>query len=159
MGIADKYELISKMGYILSVFFLIVTILLYFLFNIRKIICDLSGITEKHAISRIRAANAAQIDSDIGITAKAGYVSITDKIAGIGVSWEKKQDLNNNETMLLENAYEETTLLQQTGITEELDEVNVGNRDCSVSYHEPLKNQFLILESIVIVHSDVIIHI
>ena len=157
MGIADKYEKIKKTGYILSVFFLSTSILLYFLFNIRKIICDLSGITEKHAINRIRAANDAQTDSETGITARTADHSITNKIAGNNMLKRKKKESEENETLLLENNYEETTLLQPVSVTEELTEEKAGYGHNSFMQSQILKNQFMVLESIVIVHTDIII--
>lgn len=156
MGIADQYELISKTGYILSVFFLAGSVLLYFLFNIRKIVCDLSGITEKHAINRIRAANDAQSDSESGRSVMTADHSITDKIAGNNMVKRNKKEPDENETVLLENRYEETTLLQPAAVTEELTEDKAGNIHVPIIQPQ-LNNQFMVLESIVIVHTDIII--
>lgn len=127
MGVAEKYGLISQIGYITFLVFLILAIALFFGFNIKKTIYDLMGITEKRAISRIREETLAKTDKEI-----------------TAVTSGNLHDIN------------ETTLLQQGSITEQLMPVEQKTEDKSINTQ---KNEFrfVVIESIVITHSNIVI--
>ncbi len=127
MSIAEKYGLISQIGYITSLVFFILAIVLFFGFNIKKTIYDLMGITEKRAISRIREETMAKTDKEIAAVPSGNL-----------------HDMN------------ETTLLQQSSITEQLMSVEQRTEDNNINFK---KNgfRFVVIESIVITHSTIVI--
>lgn len=148
MGIADKYELISIIGYFACAIFLIIGIILFFTFRIRKVICDLSGITEKRGINRINEENSAKVNVSQLDFKTPNSISTTDKIITEGLAEKnkkKKRVLRNvEETTLLSNS--ETVLLSQ--------ENNKAQQDKNET---TLLKNFTIMESIVIVNSEIMI--
>ncbi len=181
MTLADKYQLISRIGYIAAGLFLLAALILFFVFNIRKIICDLSGITERHAVNRIREKSNTKSDKLTSSSAKIRQLSITNKIVtnglqhkGMAPSPSTENDdtmvlgtiddtevLNTEETTLLNDITEnsDTIVLAQNAVTEELS----GKKN--PYYQKPAEDRtskvgnFTILESIVIIHSDIVIDI
>lgn len=110
MGIVEKYELFSKIGYISAIIFLLIAIILFFVLKITRVFGYLTGITRRKAISKIKKKNEND-ENDF----------ITDKINGVGNRRRYTAKIGNVDitskivTVQLHNAYEssETTLLEQ----------------------------------------------
>lgn len=180
MTLADKYQLISRIGYVAAGLFLLAAIILFFVFNIRKIICDLSGITERHAVNRIREKSNTKSDKLTSSSAKIRQLSITNKIVTNGLhkdmtsSTSTESDdtvvletiddteiLNTEETTLLNDITEssDTVVLAQNAITEELSGKMNPYYQKTAEDRTSKAGKFTILESIVIIHSDIVIDI
>ncbi len=194
MTLAEKYEIISRMGYITAGVFLLAAIVLFFVFNIKKIIFDLSGITERHAINMIREkrnSESGKIYSPSGQIRKSRIInelsadSINREKPISSAEYDEKATLNTDSTMVLE--YHETTLLEaentmilktnettvlnhsmesdetmilsQNAITEELTGKDASLNQLTDKEMRPVIKNFTILENIIIIHSNVMIDI
>lgn len=80
----------SNVGYILSGFFLMVTVLFFFAFNIPRLIEDISGVTARKAMESIRQQNADSGDKAYKPTDFSG--------TGFGTAKIRTQKLLSNET-------------------------------------------------------------
>lgn len=194
MTLAEKYEIISRMGYITAGVFLLAAIVLFFVFNIKKIIFDLSGITERHAINMIREkrnSESGKIYSPSGKIRKSGIInelsadSINREKPISSAEYDEKATLNTDSTMVLEyhetalleaentmilktnettvlnNSMEsdETMILSQNAITEELTGKDASLNQLTDKEMRPVIKNFTILENIIIIHSNVMIDI
>lgn len=92
---AQTYNLISTVSFIMSVVCLLVAIILFFKFNIRKIVGDLTGRNAKKSIEQMRHTSRKSVNSVI-------YENKTQQ------QEEKTQQI---ETQLLEEKDEETIIL------------------------------------------------
>ncbi len=158
MSIVEKYELISKIGYISAIVFFVVTIILFFTLRIPATFGYLTGITRKKAINDIRKKNegSGQTSDRLlpdgrvrrSVTAKIGGVDITSKI-----QTSKVKQKSTEETTLLNSGTEETTLLQsRQGETVLLDN---GEDKTIILYSNPENRSFEIIKDITFVHSNV----
>lgn len=194
MTLAEKYEFISRMSYITAGVFLLAAIVLFFVFNIKKIIFDLSGITERHAINMIREkrnSESGKIYSPSGKIRKSGIINqlSADSINGekpiSSAEYDETVTLNTDSTMVLEydetallgdentmilktnettvlnNSMEsdETMILSQNAITEELTGKDTSLNQLTDKEMRPAIKNFTILENIIIIHSNVVIDI
>lgn len=163
MNEIEKYTLISNIFFIAAAVFLVLAIVLFFVFDIRKIIMDLTGITEKKAIKKIELENAKKKDVANQMTAKitaSGKIQrgTTEGFGDVPIT----SDLGINETTLL-NAYSnETTLLSNNETT--ILNTNTGN-ETTVLYTpnavaqnvEPAK--MTIVQDIMFIHTDKVINV
>ncbi len=194
MTLAEKYEIISRIGYITAGVFLLTAIVLFFVFNIKKIIFDLSGITEKHAINLIREKRNLETGKIYSPSAKIRRAGIITELPAGSINREKPISsseydetatlnpdstmvleydettllgadntmiLKTNETTVLNNSMEsdETMILSQNAITEELTGKDTSLNQLTGKEMRPAISNFTILENIIIIHSNVVIDI
>lgn len=194
MTLAEKYEIISRISYITAGVFLLAAVILFFVFNIKKIIFDLSGITERHAINMIREKRNSESGKIYSPSGKIRRSGIVNELSADGLNRQKPISpaeydetvalntdntmvleydkttmlgtdntmlLQRNETTVLSNSAEsdETMILSQNAITEELTGKDVSLNQLTDKEMRRGINNFTILESIIIVHSNVVIDI
>jgi len=160
----EKFNLISNIFFIAAVVLLLLAIVLFFVFDIKKIFMDLTGITEKRAIKRIALENANKRDSANQSTDKitaSGKIqrSTTEGFGDIPIT----SDLNNNETTLLVDYNNETTLLstgnnETTVLSENTNETTVLYTPVEEMYNStPMK--MVIVQDIMFINTDKIINV
>ncbi len=173
----EIYRYIFIGGAILSGVALLVSILIFVLLNIPKVISDLSGATARKAIKNIREQNEATGDKSYKVSAfNEARGKLTDKISpsgnviqqhyaqmrlGIDTTKIETQELEfdeaANQTSVLEN-YNETTILDQptAGETSVLNEVQYEMKAVDSSVVETA-DTFIIEKDITFIHSDEVI--
>ena len=128
----DVYRYIFIIGAILCGVMLIVTVLIFILLNIPKVISDLSGATARKAINDIRRQNeegGEKVYKPSKVNASRGRV--TDKISNSGKIIQKNHthvgiDGASMQTQQLEKSASETTVLEQSAGETSLLEGNYG---------------------------------
>ncbi|MBR1930871.1 MAG: hypothetical protein IJ833_05270 [Lachnospiraceae bacterium] len=126
----EMLQTISLIGYIMSGIFLAVTIILFFVLKVPKLVGDISGATARKAIEDIRQQTE---NSRMGEISKVNLSrgKLTDKISasgrllhntgnlGVSVVTQKisTQELSPETTMLLSEDFGETTVLWQPAET------------------------------------------
>lgn len=152
----EMYRNVFIIALILSAVFFAVSVVLFFLLKIPKIIGDLSGATAKKAISQIREQNektgekaykSSQVNIERGkLTDKislSGKIIRQDLTMGLAMATEKisTQILTpvGNETTILNNDIAETAVLnyeisQETTLLEEANNQNVFVIEYDITY-------------------------
>ena len=162
----DMYRYIFLGGAGLAVLFLVISIILFFVYNIPSVIGDLSGSTARKAIEDIRSQNESSGDK----TYKSSYVNrnrvkITDRITESGSLIPSWQDESNKamattkiDTTVLESeareAYESSIRMTDSGETTVLDYTSDGETSV-LSYDS--SNVFEIEYELSLIHSDEVI--
>ena len=169
MSEVEKLNLISKVGFILAVFFLLVAVILFLAFNIRKIIMDLMGITEKRAIVKINEENIMKGNDANNITdkiSKSGRInerSITSKITTDKIITKKSNAISTETTLLSQpQASQETTLLSQPQASQEttlLSQPQISQETTVLNETQIIqeKESFIIIEDIIYIQSEIIL--
>ena len=128
----DVYRYIFIVGAILCGVMLLVTVIIFFLYNIPKVISDLSGATARKAINDIRRQNEEGGEKTYKPSAvNAARGKVTDKISRSGRIVQNNHvhvgiDTVSMQTQQLENTSAETTLLDENGTETTLLENNFG---------------------------------
>jgi hypothetical protein len=179
MNIVDKYRLISQIGYICSIFFMMIAIILFFTLKINRVFGFVTGISRKKAIKEISEHNSYTSESlsgnisantgrKLGRTSKIAGVPITSKIPTSKMASGQKETnetavLSNDETTLLQT--DETTLLQTNETTvlsgnsnmmNGINETTVLNYNAN-SMQGIAANEFMVIKDIVYIHTDIVI--
>ncbi len=157
----DLYRYIFIGALILCGVMLVVSIILFILLNIPKVISDLSGATAKKAIKNIREQNEATGDKGYQVSAlNKARGKLTDKISPSGNIIQQYQSqmtavgttkidtqkipVENSETTVLPQG-SETTVLQQGNETTVLNGVDFNK---TVSIADQAENETLPLDAI-----------
>lgn len=154
---ADILHTLSIVSYILAVFFVVLTVALWFVFNIPNVIGDLSGRNAKKSIARMRQNNEKTGDKSYRASEKnLARGKLTGTMEGMGKS---SRPINIEETGLLnENLAREhdeqatglllddvTGLLGESGETVALEEtVDVADRAPSTVVIQKIEEVMLI---------------
>lgn len=162
----EIYKIISTVGFILAAIMLILSIFLFFKFNIPKVIGDITGKTAKKAIQRIHEQNEQSGDkayksSPVNIArgkimdkvTNSGNLIVQDNrpiVVDVGTGKISTQELNDqNQTTVLCSDSDDTTALYITGSLD--GKANVNN-------HSQEINQQTNLEiDITFIHTDEVI--
>lgn len=175
MGEIEKINLISNIGYIAAAAFLLLAIVLFFVFNIKKIIMDKTGITEKRAIKQINEENRKITEGGSVMTdkiSKSGRINgipITSKIPtgqidkGNETTVLGQAAMSNETTLLSQPASNETTILSQSNETTLLSGTTFAQTE---QLAQPMMNNvvntqmtaFAIVQEITFVHTNVVIN-
>jgi len=153
----------------------VVSVLLFILLKVPKLISDLSGLTAKKAIKNIREHNEATGDKYHKVSAfNEARGKLTDKISpsgqlqrqghsmkfGIDTSKISTQELEyeeqSNETTVL-SANETSVLESSAGETSVLTEVNYGETSVLTAQYETTDQMFTIEYEITFIHTNEII--
>ena len=169
------YEIYRVIFYIasgLGVVFLVVSMLLFWLFKIPKVISDLSGRTAKKAIENIRKQNVESGDNRYKVSAvNRERGRVTDRMTpsgqlirpqeqiNTGVITEKIANNADQEAMILPSQSEDTELLNKNlNETELLNETRMN--ETMILSPQTQKNSettITVAEEICFLHTDVII--
>ena len=174
---AHIYTVISMVSFVLAGVFLLISCFLWFKFNIRKIIGDLSGRTAKKSIEKMR-----KINEESGKRPRATYMagnrqSITEKIVTAPTQKEPIQGKNESTELLSEDQNTEllnesnysdgTELLKNNNYSDgteilQNDNYNEGtellqNETELLSESNNQAEQLEVIDSIVLIHSNEII--
>lgn len=155
MSIVDKYRLISQIGYICAIFFMIIAIILFFTLKINRVFGFITGISKKKAIKEINEHNeytsdglSGNISTDIrrkvGRTSEIGSVSITSKIPTSKI-------IQNQDNL------QETTLLKVSNNTFDGENETTILKDNSNIVSGVTSNEFIVIKDIVYIHTDIVI--
>ena len=169
MNIVDKYRLISQIGYICAVVFLVIAVILFFTLKINRVFGYITGISRKKAIKEINEHNSYTSDVSSGIitqdtgrklgrTSKIGGVPITSKIPTSKITQNNIEEttvLSNDETTLLYT--EETTLLNSNNNVRPIYNVVSGSIVNSYQKTDIMPNEFIIIRDIVYINTDIVI--
>lgn len=147
---ADTLSLLSVIAFVIAGVSLAVAIFLWFFFHISSVIGDLSGRTARKSIEKMRAANERSGKKSYRVSSvNMERGKVTDTMPGTGKSQKQQTELLMRETEAITDpgaaglsANEDTTepLTAGSGTTERPKNAK--------------KNGFVILEEILLIHTD-----
>lgn len=147
---ADTYNLISIVAFVLSAVFLIISIVLFFKLNIRKVVGDLSGRNVRKSIEMMKKNTQKQDDTNMYTENAISYRKISEVTQETYTTEKITEPLkNNNETattVLGNNENKGTTVLGA--------DVNNGTTVLTSYQLLPPSEQFIVEKEITFIHTN-----
>lgn len=157
---AEIFNIVSIVSYILAIVFLIISVFLWIKFKILGVIGDLSGRTAKKSITKMREMNEKN-----GAKFYKANPNFGKETGSIIKEVEKIKESNSETGLLYENRENNVSISAQTGLlagetveivdteeTTELEKIRVEKKDRQNDVIE--KTGFELIEEILLIHTD-----
>lgn len=165
---AETYKILSTASFILALVFLAISVFLFFKFNIRKIVGDLSGRNAKKSINAMKKSVVSSENSATDVIYKREIKEVsrdfsTEKIAVQtseptartgNVTTMLDEEVENSTTVLGADGNATTVLEPEFGGTTVLSEETVGTTILSPLELRDEEDKFIVEKEIVFIHAS-----
>lgn len=157
---ADTFKMISNISFILAAIFLLVAVFMFFKFNIRKIVGDLSGRNARKSISAMKQDNPSGEVSNVNYIYKREIKETFSELQTTSEMEVRTESLNENKSEIVTDVLDETintttVLSENVAGTTVLGQNEVGTTVLSNAQLMPKEKQFIVRKEITFMHGAV----